>query len=420
VLVMFAAEAGSIAGEDRTNLEKFLKRGGGIVCLHDAVCGTNAPWFKTVIGGAWEHGHSKWFEGEISLYYVGQDDPITEGCSNFDFDDEVYWDLHLMPEAKIIGVSWEPDRRNTKGGRPNPHIYNVIPQMWTYESKLEDASTGYRSFVSIPGHQYKSFGLPQYRAVLLRGIAWAGKRENVNELVTRDELATLRYPEGGPTAPEKAAAKLEMHPDFNISLAAAEPLINKPISLDWDPAGRLWVAETPEYPNGRRGLKQQQEGIPWKDHGGLNNRDVGRQDRPARDRISILSDTNGDGRMDQKEIYYERLELVTGFVFYKDGVIAVQAPDVLRIRDTDGDGKADKVEQLYSGLGIADTHAVINNPRWGYDGWIYATHGYSATEHLKSGDGKKDFGRIGSGVVRFRPDGSAFEQFSSKGGNTWG
>src|SRR5213594_743968 len=94
VLLMFAAEAGSIAGQDRNNLEKFLKRGGGIVCIHDAVCGTNAPWFKTVIGGAWEHGKSKWFEGDISFYYVNNDHPITDGCSNFDIDDEVYWDLH--------------------------------------------------------------------------------------------------------------------------------------------------------------------------------------------------------------------------------------------------------------------------------------------------------------------------------------
>src|SRR5688572_32271878 len=48
VLVMFAAEAGSIAGEDRANFEKFLKRGGGIVAIHDAVCGTNAHWFKKI------------------------------------------------------------------------------------------------------------------------------------------------------------------------------------------------------------------------------------------------------------------------------------------------------------------------------------------------------------------------------------
>src|SRR4030095_1459892 len=81
--------------------------------------------------------------------------------------------------------------------------------------------------------------------------------------------------------------------------------------------------------------------------------------------------------------------------------------------------KADKVEKLYTGLGIRDTHAVINNLRWGFDGWIYATHGYSSGTVTSPG-GAKSFGNIGSGVVRFKPDGSAFEQFSSKNGNTWG
>ncbi len=80
---------------------------------------------------------------------------------------------------------------------------------------------------------------------------------------------------------------------------------------------------------------------------------------------------------------------------------------------------ADKRTKLYTGLGTFDTHAVINNLRWGLDGWIYATHGYSVG-NVTSPDGSKAFGRDGSGVVRFKPDGSAFEQFSSRSGNTWG
>ncbi len=124
--------------------------------------------------------------------------------------------------------------------------------------------------------------------------------------------------------------------------------------------------------------------------------------------------------MDTKQVFYEGLELVTGFVFYKDGVVVTQAPDILFIHDPGPDGKARKVEKLYTNLGTRDTHAVINNPRWGWDGWIYATHGYSASQNVTSGDGSKRFGTIGSGVVRFKPDGSAIEQYSSKGGNTWG
>ena len=416
VLVMFAAEAGSVSGADRDHLEMFLKRGGGIVCLHDAVCGTNAQWFKTIIGGAWEHGHSKWFEGPLSFYYLNSNHEITAGCSNFDVDDELYWDLHMMPEAKILASTWIPDKRNTKEGRAYPHIYETAPQMWTYEHTLE-GGVPYRSFVSLPGHKFPSFQLPHYRAVLLRGIAWSGHRP-VDSLCKPEELASLRYPEGGPIAPGKAAQKLEVHPEFNIELVASEPLITKPIAIDWDPQGRLWVAETPEYPNGRRGIRANQAGQEWKDHGGLVGQS-GIQDRPARDRISILTDTNGDGKMDAKTVWYEGLELVTGFVFHRDGVIAAAAPDIFWIRDRNHDGKADEVVKLYTGLGNGDTHAVINNLRWGMDGWIYATHGYSAGD-VKSADGKKQFGRMGSGVVRFRPDGSAFEQYSSKGGNTWG
>jgi len=80
--------------------------------------------------------------------------------------------------------------------------------------------------------------------------------------------------------------------------------------------------------------------------------------------------------MDKKHVFYEGLDRVTSFVFYKDGVIVEQAPDILWLRDTNGDGKADKVEKLYTGFGINDTHAVINNMRWGRDGWLYSAIGY--------------------------------------------
>jgi type 1 glutamine amidotransferase len=413
VLVMFAAEAGTISPEQRESLVRFLKRGGGLVCLHDAVCGKDPQWFKTVIGGAWEHGHSRWYEGQLSFYYMDTQHPITSGVSNFELDDELYYELHMMPEARVLAATYTPNRpgRGSGGGSSNsarskPSVYDIQPQMWVYEKD------NYRAFVSLLGHNYKTFELPHVRAVLLRGIAWAGKRTQVDEFCRPDELASLRYPEGGPTAPEKAAAKLELHPDFTIQLIASEPLINKPINIDWDPSGRLWVAETPEYPNGRREPKSEMKNTPWKDSGFRVRPPT--KERPAIDRISILTDSDGDGRMDKKQVFYEGLELVTSFVFHRDGVIVSQAPDILWLRDVDGDGKAEKVETLYTGLGIGDTHAVINNLRRGFDGWIYATHGYSSSTHVYNGDKSRDFGNIGSGVVRFKPDGSQIEMVSSK------
>ncbi len=355
----------------------------------------------------------------MDLYYVenqriGEQHPITKGASNFHIDDEIYYDMDLSPEIRVLATSYTPKvpggKKPVEGGKAT--IYDIQPMMWAYEKE------NYRAFVAIPGHLYSTFEQPFYRGILMRGIAWAGKRPNVDEFSKPEEIAALTYPEGGPQRPADTLKALEIHPDFTMKLVASEPLITKPMNFDWDPSGRMWVAETPEYPNGRRGMRPDYRGKEWKDHGGVDP-EPGKQDRKALDKISILTDTDGDGIADKKEIFYDGLELVTGLVFHKDGVIVTQAPDILFLRDTDHDGKADKVEKLYTGLGTGDTHAVINNPRWGWDGWIYATHGYSAGK-VTSADGSKSFGNAGSGVVRFKPDGSAFEQYSSKGGNTWG
>jgi putative membrane-bound dehydrogenase-like protein len=421
VIVAYAEEAGDATSEQQKLIEEFTKRGGGLVVIHSAsVAMKNSAWWKSIIGGSWVNGKTKWKEGPMDLYYVENErldsqHPITKGASNFHLDDEIYYDMDISPDVRVLATSYTPNvpagKKVAPGGKVN--IYDIQPQMWVYEKEKS------RAFVSIPGHLYGTFEKPNYRAILLRGIAWVGKRENVDEFCKKEEIDALLYPEGGPQRPADTLKALEIHPDFTLKLVASEPLINKPMNFDWDPAGRMWVAETPEYPNGRRGMRPDYRGKEWKDHGGLVPQ-PGVQDRPAHDKISILTDTDGDGVMDRKDIFYEGLDLVTGFVFHKDGVIVTQAPDILWLRDTNGDGKADKVEKLYTGLGTQDTHAVINNPRWGWDGWIYCTHGYSASRDVTSGDGTKHFGPINSGVVRFKPDGSAFEQYSSKGGNTWG
>ena len=108
-----------------------------------------------------------------------------------------------------------------------------------------------------------------------------------------------------------------MHPEFTATLFAAEPLVTKVMNIDWDERGRLWVGETPEYPNGRR--------VP-----------------NAEDRISWLEDPNGDGVMDRKVVFADGLELVTGFVLYRRGVIAATAPDIWFLEDTDGVGLDDR------------------------------------------------------------------------------
>lgn len=193
VLVMFAADAGTILGEQRAALEKFLKRGGGMVCLHDAVVtGREPQWFKTIVGGSWENGVAKYFEGENTYYYVNPEHPITKGAANFTIDDEIYWSLHLMPNAQILASSMEPPPRAARGqpAPAAPAIGKLIPQIWVYENALPGGQP-YRAFVDLLGHHFSSFASPHVRAVVLRGIAWAGQRD-VDLLTTPEEVAGLK------------------------------------------------------------------------------------------------------------------------------------------------------------------------------------------------------------------------------------
>ncbi|MCB9916402.1 MAG: ThuA domain-containing protein, partial [Planctomycetes bacterium] len=378
VLVVYAAEAGTVRGEDRAALESFLERGGGIAVLHDGVCGEEPGWYQTVIGGAWEHGHSKWLIEKQGLYVVDDDHPIVRGVANYDLADEIYYDLHMDSQARVLMSSFRTP-------------FDVEPQMWTLERGKG------RAFVNIQGHYWTTFSHPSFRALTLRGIAWAGGRD-VDTFLTPEEVQALRYPPGGPTAPERAHESMVLHPDFELSLVAAEPLVVNPISLDWDARGRLWVACTPGYP-----YKQEFSGV------------------PAHDEVLVLRDEDGDGRMDASTVFADGLDLVTSLVLHEDGVIVSQAPELLWLRDTDGDGRCDTREVLFSGFGYGDTHAVISNLRWGRDGWVYGTQGYSgnASRHVTNAAGR-DFGHVGNGLFRFKPDGSAIEVVSSYGSNTWG
>jgi putative membrane-bound dehydrogenase-like protein len=415
VLIIYAQDGMKIVGEQRASLEKFLQRGGGLVAIHDGVVSAEEnEWCKKIIGGAWrwpsadlpKEKATKWLEGDVGICWVDTEHPISRGISNFDWKDEIYYDMDLAPEIGVLATSFH-----------NVHI--IAPQIWTYERTMENGTAPYRAFVSLSGHEYASFNTPHYRAILLRGIAWAGKRANANEFCRPEELSSLRYPPGGPLRAKDSMKTFNLHPEFNISLAADENVAEKIMSLDWDPQGRLWVVETPEYPGGRLISKNDARVSPWRVHEADKFVPGGLESRPAHDRVSILEDTDGDGIMDKKTVFADGLELPTSLVFYKDGVIVSQAPHTLWIRDTDGDGKADQTEVLFTGWGTGDTHAVTSNLRWGPDGWIYGSVGYSAGD-VTSGDGSKKFGHISAGLYRFRPDGSALEQVAAGACNTWG
>ena len=55
-----------------------------------------------------------------------------------------------------------------------------------------------------------------------------------------------------PVAPAESMKHLALPRGFEARLFAAEPDIVKPICMAWDHRGRLWIAETTDYPNDKR------------------------------------------------------------------------------------------------------------------------------------------------------------------------
>ncbi len=396
----------------RQALASFAGRGGGVVAVNGAIAAGDPAWGKSVLGGGWDAKQSHKFHSEMMLYVVVDSHPIVKDASPFDVSDDTLYDLDLRDDISVLASAFTPkgrDKRRRKGPAiPNrdvrASIYDLQPQIWT----LDDGK--HRAAVFLQGAP-GTLAHASMMAFVLRAVAWTGKRENVDEFLAPADLADLRYPVGGPRRAKDAIAQFEMQPGFQANVVAAEPLITKPIAIQWDAAGRLWVAETPEYPNGRREMVAPA----WKETGSLV---PGVYDRPAQDSISWLEDTDGDGTMDKKHLFYQGLELVTGFCPWGRGVIAVAQPSIVYLEDTNGDGSADKVTPLFNGFAPGDTHFVANHFIVAPDGWIYASDGSGAdATDPKTG---RLMAKISPGVFRLRPDGSAIEQVASQGGNSFG
>lgn len=193
-----------------------------------------------------------------------------------------------------------------------------------------------------------------------------------------------------PLTPEQERAALRLPPGFAIQLVASEPYIAKPMNLAFDERGRLWVTSSLEYP--------------FPPEGGA----------PGRDRVTILGDFDEDGRALTIEQFADDLTIPIGLLPLSAGEALVHSiPEILRLTDTDGDGKADAREEVLGDYGFRDTHGMTNAFTMGFDGWIYACHGFSNESTVEAKGGESITMQSGN-TYRFRPDGSAIEQW------TWG
>jgi len=138
----------------------------------------------------------------------------------------------------------------------------------------------------------------------------------------------------------------ELHPDFYMELAAAEPLVLDPVDMHFDEAGRAYVLEMPGYPL-----------------------------RDAESRLVRLEDTDGDGTFDRRTVFSDQLGVASSFMPFRKGFLVASPPELLWIADKDADGKEDVREVVLEGFSNDNLQHNFNGLTYGLDNWIYIANG---------------------------------------------
>jgi len=192
VIVMYKGDAGYMTSGERATLENFLRRGGGLVAIHDAICADDAEWWSSIVGGAKKHGETNFtLEAPVAYTFTAGASAITEGLPAFQLTDEAFF---LMTWAKSPGVTVLATAPIAPTPSAGTHAGEVVPQVWTYERPFFPRLGGqptFRSFVWMQGHNYVNLQHPQVLPMLLRGIAWAAK-------APLDSLLTVKTPARAP------------------------------------------------------------------------------------------------------------------------------------------------------------------------------------------------------------------------------
>ncbi len=151
-------------------------------------------------------------------------------------------------------------------------------------------------------------------------------------------------------------------PGFEVSLWAENPLLAKPIQMNFDKMGRLWVASSEVYPQIAPGEK-------------------------ANDKIIILEDTQGKGVADKATVFADGLLIPTGVEPGDGGVYVGQSTQLLHFKDTDGDGVADEKRVVLSGFGTEDTHHIVHTLRWAPSGNLFFNQSIYIHSHIETPNG---------------------------------
>ncbi|MEI6536500.1 MAG: hypothetical protein WCN98_14225, partial [Verrucomicrobiaceae bacterium] len=177
-------------------------------------------------------------------------------------------------------------------------------------------------------------------------------------LVSRLPADVLPNPSSEYRSPEEELKTIQLPPGFHLELVASEPMIQEPVTIAWDGNGRMFVAQMNTYMQNEAGIGEME----------------------PKSRVSVLTDTDGDGKMDKATVFTDKM-LLPRLLLPLDGRVLItetNSNQVWSYRDTKHDGVADEKTLIYSGPAIKSDGNLEHQDSgliWNVDNWIYTSMG---------------------------------------------
>jgi putative heme-binding domain-containing protein len=193
--------------------------------------------------------------------------------------------------------------------------------------------------------------------------------------------------------PEVERKSFKVADGFEVNLFAGDPLLAKPLQINFDSAGRLWVVSSETYPQIKPGQK-------------------------ANDKVLILEDTKGTGSADKVTVFADGLLIPSGLEPGDGGVYVANSTELIHLSASKPGGKADRKKVILSGFGTEDTHHMLHTLRWGHDGNLYMNQSVYIHSSIETPHGPRRLN--GGGIWKFRPETLDLEVFTRGMVNSWG
>jgi len=230
--------------------------------------------------------------------------------------------------------------------------------------------------------------LQRHTGVFLAAVAVAHLLLTGRSAFAQRDLTDIPDPD---PAAERAA--MTVADGYEVTLFASDPMIAKPLQINFDPQGRLWVSSSKVYPQIQPG-------------------------EVANDTVTILEDRDGDGAADHHTVFADGLLMPTAVLPGDGGAYVANSTEMLHLADTDGDGTADQRRVILAGFGAEDTHHILHTFRWGPDARLFFNQSIYIHSHVETPSGVKRLN--GGGIWRFLPRTLALDVFARGWVNPWG